>query len=334
MFDTGEQIEEGFSSGRVVDWRTYGDKKAKPYEIIKRMEDEGIDYTPVLEIYELNFYDREYRSMITPKYPAIGNILSEYDEKSVFYFENWYEEKFKIKRDSSSFDTVWYKAVLSRDNLKRDLLEKIMEKHGMSEQRKEKARKEFEEKAVSPFEKMDRKILEFSAKRTNELDKIFFPNSEVETFDNIEHVFFHGSIGFKMRILEKTMVDDNMSYFSYDRGKYSIARSHLDDEESFFADYGSKIENCKVFDNFTDFFKEVRKLFDSNVMDNPVNNKILEDFFVETFEDIEEKKKDFNYIEEIIRKTNPDLRMYQKKNEKTGRNYFNFKEMTLLCHWT
>ena len=61
-------------------------------------------------------------------------------------------------------------------------------------------------------------------------------------------------------------------------------------------------------------------------MDNPVNNNILEDFFIETFEDIEEKKKDFNYIEEIIRKTNPDLRMYQKKNERTGRTYFNFKK--------
>ena len=181
VFDTGEQIEAGLS-GAVRDWRTYGDKKAGPDEIIRRMEDEGIDYTPLLEIYELKPHGdnwitgKDYwTGSMTPKYPDIGNILSEYEQKSVFYFELWYEEKFGIKRDRSSMDDIWYKPLISRDDLGRDFLEEVMEKHGMSEKRKEKARKEFEEKAVLPFEMEDKKILEFSANRTNELDKIFFP---------------------------------------------------------------------------------------------------------------------------------------------------------------
>ena len=335
MFDTGEEIESGISSGTLR--YTGGNKKGTVKEIIDYLNSAGIeDLSPKVKPTKLEKSGKNYYSFFVDF--DTENINSEvhkkYDYESYIDFKNWYKKEFNLELDSNdALDHNFFEMGITLNNIdkNKEQIQLKMKKFKVSEKHKKDYIKEFKENIINVAENYKKEVENQLEARTNKMDKLFFPKELKEPFKNQKIEMVNGEFCLTMPIKNPVSYDpyikDNKSFFGKNEKGYYIGTStELNERVNFH--YYFEPENpikmeFKIYKTFDEFMEAAKKLFNKEIVENPINFKLLKDFFESNFEKIKVKANNEKFINDYLEKSN-FFKLIRKKS-KNGKEFVNYK---------
>lgn len=335
MFDTGEQIESGFSSGTL--YYTGGNKKGTVEEIIDYLNSIGIeDLSPEVKPTKLGKSGKKYSFFVdfdTDK--LYSKVHNNYNQDSYIKFSIWYRKEFNLELNSNdaedhNFPEIRYITLDNMDEAK-EALEQKMEKFNISEGHKEEAMKRFKENVIDVAENYKKEFENQLEARTNEMDKLFFPKELKEPFKNKKIEMVNGEFCLTMPIKNPVSYDpdikDNKSFFGKNEKGYYIGTSTELNEKNNFHYYFEPENPIKmefeIYKTFDEFMEAAKELFDKEAVEEPINFKLLKDFFESNFEKIKMKANNEEFVNDYLEKSN-FFKLIRKKS-KNGKEFVNYK---------
>ena len=332
MFDTGEQIESGISSGGS--YYKGGDEIGTLKEIFDYLHSLGInDFSPKTKITKLdkrgNFYI-EFNTDI-PYY----EVLKKYNQNSYITFSIWYEKNFNLTLNSNvakdrNFQEINYVTFENLDKTKEIIQEKL-KKYNISEEHKEECMKQFEKNVVNVAKKLKKEFEQKLKLRTNEMDKLFFPNELKEPFKNKNIEIINGELCLTMSIKDPVSYDynikNNKSFFGKNEEGYYIGTStELKEQHNFYSYFErEKPKKMKkiIYKTFDEFIKNAEKLFDKEVFKNSEKSEKIKNFFKVNLENLKNKSSNLTFINKYL--NNFEYLNLVKKTSKNGKEFVNYK---------
>ena len=340
MFDTGEQIESGFSSGNL--YYTGGKEKGKVEEIIEYLNSIGIeDLSPEVKPTKLGKSGKNYSFFVDFDTDNIYNkVHNKYSQDSYINFSIWYKKKFNLELNSNDADDRNFQEIryITLDNIDeaQEKFEDRLEKINISEEHREEAMKRFKENVIDVAENYKKEIENKIGARTNKMDKIFFPNELKEPFKNQKIEMINGEFCLTMPIKNPVSYDpyikDNKSFFGKNEKGYYIGTSTELNENNniydFFCYENSDKLKYKTYKSFEEFMEITKELFDKEAVGNPANFKLLKDFFESSFEKIKVRADSQNFVDNYLNKID-ELRLIKRTN-KNGKEFVNYKYLNTI----
>ena len=335
MFDTGEQIESGISNGTLC--YTGGNKKGTIEEIIDYLNSIGIeDLSPEVKPTKLKKSgENYYRFFVDFDTKNINSeVHKKYNYESYIDFKNWYKKIFNLELDSNdAFDHNFYEMEISLDDIdkNKEQIQLKIEKFKVSENHKKDYIKEFKKNVIDVAENYKKEFEDLLEARTNKMDKLFFPNELKEPFKKQKIEMVNGEFCLTMPIKNPVSYDpyikDNKSFFGKNEKGYYIGTS-TELKESFNFYYYFEPENpikmkFKIYKTFNEFMEATKELFDKEIIENPINFKLLKDFFESNFEKIKIKANNEEFVNDYLEKSN-FFKLIRKKS-KNGKEFINYK---------
>ena len=335
MFDTGEQIESGISNGTLR--YTGGNKKGTIEEIIDYLNSIGIeDLSPEVKPTKLGKSGKKYSFFVDFDTDNIYNkVHNNYNQDSYIDFKYWYKENFKLELNSNDADDHNFQEIryITLDNIAeaQEELEDKLEKINISEEHREEAMQRFKENVIDVAENYKKEFENLLEARTNKMDKLFFPNELKEPFKKQKIEMVNGEFCLTMPIKNPVSYDpyikDNKSFFGKNENGYYIGTS-TELNESFNFYYYFEPEKpikmkFKIYKTFNEFMEATKELFDKEIIENPINFKLLKDFFESNFEKIKIKANNEEFVNDYLEKLN-FFQLIRKKS-KNGKEFINYK---------
>ena len=178
MFDTGEQIESGISSGTLR--YTGGNKKGTVEEIIDYLNSIGIeDLSPEVKPTKLGKSGKKYSFFVDFDTDNIYNkVHNNYNQDSYIDFKYWYKENFKLELNSNdavdhNFQEIRYITLDNIDEAQEEFEDKL-KKINISKEHREEAMQRFKENVIDVAESYKKEIENQLEARTNKMDKLFY----------------------------------------------------------------------------------------------------------------------------------------------------------------
>lgn len=335
MFDTGEQIESGISSGILR--YTGGNKKGTIEEIIDYLNSIGIeDLSPEVKPTKLGKNGKKYSFFVDFDTDNIYNkVHNNYNQDSYIDFKYWYKENFKLELNSNdaddhNFQEIRYITLDNIDETQEEFKDKL-EKINISEEHREEAMQRFKENVIEVAENYKKEFENLLEARTNKMDKLFFPNELKEPFKKQKIEMVNGEFCLTMPIKNPVSYDpyikDNKSFFGKNEKGYYIGTS-TKLNENFNFHYYFEPENpikmeFKIYKTFNEFMEATKELFDKEIIENPINFKLLKNFFESNFEKIKIKANNEEFVNDYLEKSN-FFQLIRKKS-KNGKEFINYK---------
>lgn len=335
MFDTGEQIESGISSGILR--YTGGNKKGTIEEIIDYLNSIGIeDLSPEVKPTKLGKNGKKYSFFVDFDTDNIYNkVHNNYNQDSYIDFKYWYKENFKLELNSNdaddhNFQEIRYITLDNIDEAQEEFKDKL-EKINISEEHREEAMQRFKENVIEVAENYKKEFENLLEARTNKMDKLFFPNELKEPFKKQKIEMVNGEFCLTMPIKNPVSYDpyikDNKSFFGKNEKGYYIGTS-TKLNENFNFHYYFEPENpikmeFKIYKTFNEFMEATKELFDKEIIENPINFKLLKNFFESNFEKIKIKANNEEFVNDYLEKSN-FFQLIRKKS-KNGKEFINYK---------
>lgn len=321
MFDTGEVIEEGITSGRVK--KKYGKEKATIEEMLEYFEEMNLDITPSISI--VNF-GNEAKFELIPFYIK-SFIAKKFSYESIANFAKWYVENFglyisEIYSSFGFYGNHFRNIDIKENDLYKEKLKELFKKYKLSEKHKKEALKNYEEKVYRVLVEKENKRLEIVNSRTNELDILFLPNSTLELFGSSKYRLVQDSIGktFKHALNNITITKINGEYHLKHGYSYS----------NYIYDYSFDSYKYNDLEDFIRSFCNEYKIDEKLVNDN---FKLLVDYFENCFKTCENMSNDLNSLKDLMKKENR-FEIVTKTNAK-GKTYTNliFSDYSLSINY-
>lgn len=335
MFDTGEQIESGISSGTLR--YTGGNKKGTVEEIIDYLNSIGIeDLSPEVKPTKLGKSGKKYSFFVDFDTDNIYNkVHNNYNQDSYIDFKYWYKENFKLELNSNDADDHNFQEIryINLDNIDeaQEEFEDKLKKINISKEHREEAMQRFKENVIDVAENYKKEFEDLLEARTNKMDKLFFPNELKEPFKKQKIEMVNGEFCLTMPIKNPVSYDpyikDNKSFFGKDEKGYYIGTStELNEKNNLH--YYFKPENpikmkFKIYKTFEEFMEAAKELFNKEAVANPINFKLLKDFFESNFEKIKIKANNEEFVNDYLEKSN-FFQLIRKKS-KNGKEFINYK---------
>ena len=336
MFDTGEQIESGISSGGS--YYKGGDQIGTLEEIFDYLHSLGIeDFSPKVEITKLGKTRGDYYNFYmnfntdSPYY----EVKEKYNQDSYIKFSIWYKENFNLYLDQNdakdhNFQEIEYVTLENVNEIKK-IVQNKMEKYNISEEHKEECMKQFEGNVVNIAKELKKEFEQKLKLRTNEMDKLFFPNELKEPFKNKNIEIINGEFCLTMPIKKPIPYDydikDNKSFFGKNEEGYYIGTSTELKEQHNFYDYFKwekpKKMKFKIYKTFNEFMENVKELFNKETFENPKNFETLKNFFETNLEIVKRKSNEPKFIDKYL--NNFEYLNLVKKISKNGKEFVNYK---------
>lgn len=79
----------------------------------------------------------------------------------------------------------------------------------------------------------------------------------------------------------------------------------------------------KIYKTFNEFMEATKELFDKEIIENPINFKLLKNFFESNFEKIKIKANNEEFVNDYLEKSN-FFQLIRKKS-KNGKEFINYK---------
>lgn len=335
MFDTGEEIENGISSGILR--YTGGNKKGTIEEIIDYLNSIGIeDLSPEVKPTKLEKSGKKYSFFVDFDTDNIYNkVHNNYNQDSYIDFKYWYKEKFKLELNSNDADDHNFQEIryITLDNIDeaQEEFEDKLEKINISKEHREEAMQRFKENVIDVAENYKKEFENLLEARTNKMDKLFFPNELKEPFKKQKIEMVNGEFCLTMPIKNPVSYDpyikDNKSFFGKNENGYYIGTS-TELNENFNFHYYFEPENpikmkFKIYKTFNEFMEATKELFDKEIIENPINFKLLKNFFESNFEKIKIKANNEEFVNDYLEKSN-FFQLIRKKS-KNGKEFINYK---------
>lgn len=335
MFDTGEQIESGISNGTLR--YTGGNKKGTIKEIIDYLNSIGIeDLSPEVKPTKLGKNRKKYSFFVDFDTDNIYNkVHNNYNQDSYIDFKYWYKENFKLELNSNdavdhNFQEIRYITLDNIDEAQEEFEDKL-KKINISKEHREEAMQRFKENVIDVAESYKKEIENQLEARTNKMDKLFFPNELKEPFKKQKIEMVNGEFCLTMPIKNPVSYDpyikDNKSFFGKNENGYYIGTStELNEKINFH--YYFKPEKpikmkFKIYKTFNEFMEATKELFDKEIIENPINFKLLKDFFESNFEKIKIKVNNEEFVNDYLEKS-IFFQLIRKKS-KNGKEFVNYK---------
>ena len=209
-------------------------------------------------------------------------------------------------------------------------------KINISEEHREEAMKRFKENVIDVAESYKKEIANKIEARTNEMDKLFFPNELKEPFKNQKIEMINGEFCLTMPIKKPVSYDhcigDNKSFFGKNEKGYYIGTSTRLDEKHNIYDFlcyeNSDKLKYKTYKTFDEFMEVAKELFNKEVVENPNNFKILKDFFESSFEKVKVRADSQNFVDNYLNKID-ELKLIKRTN-KNGKEFVNYKYLNTI----
>ena len=340
MFDTGEQIESGFSSGTL--YYTGGNKKGTVEEIIDYLNSIGIeDLSPEVKPTKLGKSGKKYSFFVdfdTDK--LYSKVHNNYNQDSYIKFSIWYRKEFNLELNSNdaedhNFPEIRYITLDNMDEAQEKFEDKL-ETINISEEHREEAMKRFKENVIDVAESYKKEIANQLEARTNEMDKLFFPNELKEPFKNKKIEMVNGEFCLTMPIKDPVSYDpdikDNKSFFGKNEKGYYIGISTRLDEKhniyNFLCYENSDKLKSTTYKTFDEFMKAAKELFDKEAVEEPINFKLLKDFFESSFEKIKVKSNNEEFVNDYLNEIE-ELKLIKRTN-KNGKEFVNYKYLSTI----
>lgn len=335
MFDTGEEIENGISSGTLR--YTGGNKKGTIEEIIDYLNSIGIeDLSPEVKPTKLGKSEKKYSFFVDFDTDNIYNkVHNNYNQDSYIDFKYWYKENFKLELNSNDADDHNFQEIryITLDNIDeaQEKFEDKLEKINISEEHKEEAMQRFKENVIDVAENYKKEFENLLEARTNKMDKLFFPNELKEPFKKQKIEMVNGEFCLTMPIKNPVSYDpyikDNKSFFGKNEKGYYIGTS-TKLNENFNFHYYFEPENpikmkFEIYKTFNEFMEATKELFDKEIIENPINFKLLKNFFESNFEKMKIKANNEEFVNDYLEKSN-FFQLIRKKS-KNGKEFINYK---------
>lgn len=341
MFDTGEQIESGFASG--TSYYTGGNEKGTVEEIIDYLNSIGIeDLSPEVKPKRLEKSGGDYYNFYVDfsTINLCSKVYNKYNQDSYIDFKYWYKKKFKMELNPNDADDLNLHKIdyITLDNIEeaKKQFEDKLEKINISEEHREEAMKRFKENVIDVAKSYKKEIENKIESRTNEMDKLFFPNELKEPFKNKKIEMINGEFCLTMPIKKPVSYDyligDNKSFFGKNEKGYYIGTSTRLDEKHNIYDFlcyeNSDKLKYKTYKTFDEFMEVAKELFNKEVVENPNNFKILKDFFESSFEKVKVRADSQNFVDNYLNKID-ELKLIKRTN-KNGKEFVNFKYLNTI----
>ena len=340
MFDTGEQIESGFSSGTL--YYKGGNKKGTVEEIIDYLNSIEIeDLSPKVKPTKLGKSGKKYSFFVDFDTDNIYNkVHNNYNQDSYIKFSIWYKENFKLELNSNDADDRNFQEIryITLDNMDeaQEAFEDKMEKFNISEEHREEAMQRFKENVIDVAESYKKEIANQIEARTNKMDKIFFPNELKEPFKNQKIEMINGEFCLTMPIKEPVSYDphikDNKSFFGKNEKGYYIGTSTELKENHNIYDFlcyeNSDKLKYKTYKTFDEFMEVAKELFNKEAIEEPITFKLLKDFFESSFEKVKVRADSQNFVDNYLNKID-ELKLIKRTN-KNGKEFVNFKYLNTI----
>ena len=335
MFDTGEQIESGISYGTL--YYTGGNKKGTVEEMIDYLNSIGIeDLSPEVKPTKLGKSGKKYSFFVDFDTDNIYNkVHNNYNQDSYIDFKYWYKENFKLELNSNDADDHNFQEIryITLDNINeaQEEFEDKLEKINISKEHREEAMQRFKENVIDVAENYKKEFEDLLEARTNKMDKLFFPNELKEPFKKQKIEMVNGEFCLTMPIKNPVSYDpyikDNKSFFGKNEKGYYIGTS-TELKESFNFHYYFEPEKpikmkFKIYKTFNEFMEATKELFDKEIIENPINFKLLKVFFESNFEKIKIKANNEKFVNDYLEKSN-FFKLIRKKS-KNGKEFINYK---------
>lgn len=335
MFDTGEQIESGISYGTLR--YTGGNKKGTVEEIIDYLNSIGIeDLSPEVKPTKLGKSGKKYSFFVDFDTDNIYNkVHNNYNQDSYIDFKYWYKENFKLELNSNDADDHNFQEIryINLDNIDeaQEEFEDKLKKINISKEHREEAMQRFKENVIDVAENYKKEFKNQLEARTNQMDKLFFPKELKEPFKKQKIEMVNGEFCLTMPIKNPVSYDpyikDNKSFFGKNGNGYYIGTS-TELNESFNFHYYFNPENpikmkFEIYKTFNEFMEAAKELFNKEAVANPINFKLLKDFFESNFEKIKVKTNNEEFVNDYLEKSN-FFKLIRKKS-KNGKEFVNYK---------
>ena len=335
MFDTGEEIENGISSGILR--YTGGNKKGTIEEIIDYLNSIGIeDLSPEVKPTKLGKSGKKYSFFVDFDTDNIYNkVHNNYNQDSYIDFKYWYKENFKLELNSNDADDHNFQEIryITLDNIveAQEEFEDKLEKINISKEHREEAMQRFKENVIDVAENYKKEFEDLLEARTNKMDKLFFPNELKEPFKKQKIEMVNGEFCLTMPIKNPVSYDpyikDNKSFFGKNENGYYIGTSTELNEKINFHYYFNPENPIKmkfeIYKTFEEFMEAAKELFNKEAVANPINFKLLKDFFESNFEKIKIKANNEEFVNDYLEKLN-FFQLIRKKS-KNGKEFINYK---------
>lgn len=341
MFDTGEQIESGFASG--TSYYTGGNEKGTLEEIIDYLNSIGIeDLSPEVKPKRLEKSGGDYYNFYVDfsTINLCSKVYNKYNQDSYIDFKYWYKKNFKMELNPNDADDLNLHKIdyITLDNMN-EAQKQFEDKLGIiniSEEHREEAMKRFKENVIDVAENYKKEIANKIEARTNEMDKLFFPNELKEPFKNQKIEMINGEFCLTMPIKKPVSYDhrigDNKSFFGKNEKGYYIGTSTRLDEKHNIYDFlcyeNSDKLKYKTYKTFDEFMEVAKELFNKEVVENPNNFKILKDFFESSFEKVKVRADSQNFVDNYLNKIE-ELKLIKRTN-KNEKEFVNFKYLNTI----
>lgn len=286
MFDTGEQIESGIWESAKRE-KKYGDRYVTNEELLKILDERGIDITPTITVMYLNYGEIDFsvtkfdHTTLRREFncEVINNLYDYY--VNIFGIGLWGDFKERGYRFNCT--------ELEKEVMYITKLNELCIEYKLSLNHMEKALNDYDVKVRSNLlQKYEEKLKRIND-RKNELDVLLLPNRDFELFETSELRLVEDNVGisFKNGLNNFVVCKKENKYFFRKDYKYS----------NFIYGYNSVFFIVYTLEEFIDRFCFEYKI--SNELKDKYLDK-LKDFFNSKFKECEKGRKDLKVLEDLM----------------------------------
>lgn len=307
MFDTGEVIESGIWESAKRE-KKYGDRYVTNEELLKILDERGIDITPTITVMYLSYEEIDFSVRVFD----YTTLVKEFDFEVISNFYNYYMSKFGIGL-WSDFRERGYRfncIELEKEEFYLEKLNRLCDEYKLSLKHKEKAFSDYDVKIRSELLQKYEEKIERINNRNNELDILLLPNRDFELFETSELRLVEDNIGI-------SFVNGLNNFVVYKAGnKYFFRKDYRYGD--FIYGYSSYFFEVHTLEEFIYRFCKIYKI------NNDLRDKYLDklkDFFNSKFKECEKGRKDLEVLKNLMSKEK-NFEVVTRTNKK-GKTYTN-----------
>lgn len=288
MFDTGEVIESGIWESAKRE-KKYGDRYVTNEELLKILDERGIDITPTITVMYLSYEEIDFSVRVFD----YTTLVKEFDFEVISNFYNYYMSKFGIGL-WSDFRERGYRfncIELEKEEFYLEKLNRLCDEYKLSLKHKEKAFSDYDVKIRSELLQKYEEKIERINNRNNELDILLLPNRDFELFETSELRLVEDNIGI-------SFVNGRSNFVVYKEGnKYFFRKDYR--YSYFIYGYITYFFEVNTLEEFIDRF-----CFEYKIEDELKNKHLdkLKDFFNTKFKECKEGRKNLEVLKNLMNK--------------------------------